>query len=80
MLDESIWRLTTSVVCHSHYENGRGGRICHFQWKTSDIGYDDRVLGSGFGAPFFIGRHQLLKMRIFNSSLYQNEDCVRDVT
>lgn len=38
------------------------------------------TVGSGFAAPFFIARHQLLKkkIRMLNSSLSENEGCLRD--
>ncbi|CAD7684666.1 unnamed protein product [Nyctereutes procyonoides] len=37
------------------------GRICHFQWKTRLLLMMTLYFGSGFAAPFFIVRHQLLK-------------------
>lgn len=38
------------------------------------------AVGTGFAAPFFIARHRLLKkIRMLNSSLSENEGCLRDV-
>ena len=37
------------------------GRMYHFQWKTRLLAMMTLFFGSGFAAPFFIVRHQLLK-------------------
>ncbi|XP_032983199.1 cytochrome c oxidase subunit 7C, mitochondrial-like [Rhinolophus ferrumequinum] len=53
MLGQSIQRFTTSLVHRSQR------RICHFQWWL--LVMITLYFGSGFAAPFFIVRHQLLK-------------------
>ncbi|KAG5198976.1 hypothetical protein JEQ12_007572 [Ovis aries] len=50
MLGQSILRFTTSVIRRSHLEN---------KWRL--LAMMTLFFGSGFAAPFFIVRHQLLK-------------------
>uniref|UniRef100_A0A8C3X143 Cytochrome c oxidase subunit 7C, mitochondrial n=1 Tax=Catagonus wagneri TaxID=51154 RepID=A0A8C3X143_9CETA len=61
MLGQSIQRFTTSVVRRSHYEEGPGKNLpfsVENQWWSLAM---TTYFGSGFAAPFFIVRHQLLK-------------------
>ncbi|XP_007518910.2 uncharacterized protein LOC103109733 [Erinaceus europaeus] len=62
MLGQSIRRFTTSVVRRSHYEEGPGKNLpfsVENKWRL--LVMMTLYLGSGFAAPFFIVRHQLLK-------------------
>uniref|UniRef100_A0A8D2B119 Cytochrome c oxidase subunit 7C, mitochondrial n=1 Tax=Sciurus vulgaris TaxID=55149 RepID=A0A8D2B119_SCIVU len=62
MLGQSIWRFTTLVVCQSHYEKGPGKNLpfsVENKWRL--LVMMTLYFGSGFAAPFFIVRHQLLK-------------------
>ncbi|XP_034859777.1 cytochrome c oxidase subunit 7C, mitochondrial-like [Mirounga angustirostris] len=62
MLGQSIWRLTRSVVRRSHYEEGPGKNLpfsVDNNWRL--LLMMTLYFGSGFAAPFFIARHQLLK-------------------
>ncbi|XP_047401664.1 cytochrome c oxidase subunit 7C, mitochondrial-like [Sciurus carolinensis] len=62
MLGQSIQRFTTSVVCWSHYEEGPGKNLpfsVENKWRL--LVMMTLFFGSGFAAPFFIVRHQLLK-------------------
>ena len=62
MLGQSIRRFTTSVVRRSHYEEGPGKNIpfsVENKWRL--VAMMTLFFGSGFAAPFFIVRHQLLK-------------------
>ncbi|XP_032269616.1 cytochrome c oxidase subunit 7C, mitochondrial-like [Phoca vitulina] len=62
MLGQNIWRLTSSVVHRSHYEEGRGKNLpfsVENKWRL--LLMMTLYFGSGFAAPFFIARHQLLK-------------------
>ena len=62
MLGQSIRRFTTSVVRRSHYEEGPGKNIpfsVENKWRL--LAMMTLFFGSGFAAPFFIVRHQLLK-------------------
>ncbi|KAB0348620.1 hypothetical protein FD754_013477 [Muntiacus muntjak] len=62
MLRRSIRRFTTSVVRRSHYEEGLGKNIpfsVENKWRL--LAMMTLLFGSGFAAPFFIVRHQLLK-------------------
>ena len=59
---DSIRRFTTSVVRRSHYEEGPGKNIpfsVENKWRL--LAMMTLFFGSGFAAPFFIVRHQLLK-------------------
>nr|XP_014335802.1 PREDICTED: uncharacterized protein LOC102285770 [Bos mutus] len=61
-LGQSIRRFTTSVVRRSHYEEGPGKNIpfsVENKWRL--LAMMTLFFGSGFAAPFFIVRHQLLK-------------------
>uniref|UniRef100_A0A3Q2I0G5 Cytochrome c oxidase subunit 7C, mitochondrial n=3 Tax=Equus TaxID=9789 RepID=A0A3Q2I0G5_HORSE len=62
MLGHSIRRFTTSVVRRSHYEEGPGKNVpfsVENKWRL--LAVMTLYFGSGFAAPFFIVRHQLLK-------------------
>uniref|UniRef100_A0A8P0PI45 Cytochrome c oxidase subunit 7C, mitochondrial n=9 Tax=Caniformia TaxID=379584 RepID=A0A8P0PI45_CANLF len=62
MLGQSIRRFTTSVVRRSHYEEGPGKNLpfsVENKWRL--LLMMTLYFGSGFAAPFFIVRHQLLK-------------------
>ena len=62
MLGQSIRRFTTSVVRRSHYEEGPGKNLpfsVENKWRL--LAMMTVYFGSGFAAPFFIVRHQLLK-------------------
>ncbi|KAM8959197.1 cytochrome c oxidase subunit 7C, mitochondrial-like [Lycaon pictus] len=62
MLGQSIRMFTTSVVCRSHYEEGPGKNLpfsVENKWRL--LLMMTLYFGSGFAAPFFIVRHQLLK-------------------
>ena len=62
MLGQSIRRFTTSVVRRSHYEEGPGKNLpfsVENKWRL--LVMMTLYFGSGFAAPFFIVRHQLLK-------------------
>ncbi|KAB0345200.1 hypothetical protein FD754_022126 [Muntiacus muntjak] len=62
MLGQSIRRFTTSVVCRSHYEEGPGKNIpFSVENRLRLLAMMTLFFGSGFGAPFFIVRYQLLK-------------------
>nr|XP_045059089.1 cytochrome c oxidase subunit 7C, mitochondrial-like [Desmodus rotundus] len=63
MLGQSIWRFTTSAVCRSHSEEGPGKNLpfsVENKWQL--LLMMTSYFGSGFAAPFFIVRHQLLKI------------------
>ncbi|XP_044802753.1 cytochrome c oxidase subunit 7C, mitochondrial-like [Bubalus kerabau] len=62
MLGQSIQRFTTSVVRRSHCEEGPGKNLpfsVENKWRL--LAMMTLFFGSGFAAPFFIVRHQLLK-------------------
>ncbi|XP_038621638.1 cytochrome c oxidase subunit 7C, mitochondrial [Tachyglossus aculeatus] len=62
MLGQPIRRLATSVVRRSHYEEGPGKNLpfsVENKWQL--LLKMTLFFGSGFAAPFFIVRHQLLK-------------------
>ncbi|XP_035314472.1 cytochrome c oxidase subunit 7C, mitochondrial-like [Cricetulus griseus] len=60
MLGQSIRR--TSVVRRSHYEEGPGKNLpFSVENKWWLLAMMTVTFGSGFAAPFFIVRHQLLK-------------------
>ncbi|XP_035296468.1 cytochrome c oxidase subunit 7C, mitochondrial [Cricetulus griseus] len=62
MLGQSVQRFTTSVVRRSHYEDGLGKNLpfsVENKWQL--LAMMTVYFGSGFAAPFFIFRHQLLK-------------------
>ncbi|XP_060013761.1 cytochrome c oxidase subunit 7C, mitochondrial-like [Lagenorhynchus albirostris] len=63
MLGQSIWRFTTSGVCRSHCEEEGPGKNLPIsvenKWRL--LAMMTLYLGSGFAAPFYIVRHQLLK-------------------
>ncbi|XP_053429375.1 cytochrome c oxidase subunit 7C, mitochondrial-like [Nycticebus coucang] len=62
MLTQSIQRFQTSVVCRSHYEEGPGKNLpFSVENKWWLLAMMTLYFGSGFAAPFFIVRHQLLK-------------------
>uniref|UniRef100_A0A8C7A609 Cytochrome c oxidase subunit 7C, mitochondrial n=1 Tax=Neovison vison TaxID=452646 RepID=A0A8C7A609_NEOVI len=59
---DSIRRFTTSVVCRSHCEEGPGkGLPFSVENKGRLLLMMTLYFGSGFAAPFFILKHQLLK-------------------
>uniref|UniRef100_A0A8C8YJ88 Cytochrome c oxidase subunit 7C, mitochondrial n=1 Tax=Prolemur simus TaxID=1328070 RepID=A0A8C8YJ88_PROSS len=63
MLAQSILRFTTSVVHRSHYEEGPKKNLSFSvknKWQLLIM--MTLYFGSGFAAPFFTVRHQLLKM------------------
>ncbi|XP_059771877.1 cytochrome c oxidase subunit 7C, mitochondrial-like [Balaenoptera ricei] len=61
-LGQSIRRFTTSVVRRSHYEEGPGKNLpFSVENKWWLLAMMTLYFGSGFTAPFFIVRHQLLK-------------------
>ncbi|NXU12424.1 COX7C oxidase, partial [Pardalotus punctatus] len=62
MWSAGLRRFTTSAIRRSHYEEGPGKNLpfsVDNKWRLLVLmcGF----FGSGFGAPFFIVRHQLLK-------------------
>ncbi|ELV10745.1 cytochrome c oxidase subunit 7C, mitochondrial [Tupaia chinensis] len=62
MLGQSIRRFTTSVGHRSHCEEGPGKNLpfsVESKWQL--LVMMTLYFGSGFAAPFFIVRHQLLK-------------------
>ncbi|XP_036599397.1 cytochrome c oxidase subunit 7C, mitochondrial-like [Trichosurus vulpecula] len=62
MLGQSLRRFSTSLVCRSHYEEGLGKNLpfsMENKWRL--LAMMTVFFGSGFAAPFFILRHQLLK-------------------
>uniref|UniRef100_A0A671DNL5 Cytochrome c oxidase subunit 7C, mitochondrial n=2 Tax=Rhinolophus ferrumequinum TaxID=59479 RepID=A0A671DNL5_RHIFE len=62
MLGQSIRRFTTSVVRRSHYEESPGKNLpfsVENKWQL--LVMMTLYFGSGFAAPFFIVRRQLLK-------------------
>ncbi|XP_055989323.1 cytochrome c oxidase subunit 7C, mitochondrial-like [Sorex fumeus] len=62
MWAQSVRRFTTSVVCRSHHEEGPGKNLpFSVQNKWQLLAMMTLYFGSGFAAPFFIVRHQLLK-------------------
>ncbi|XP_049636065.1 cytochrome c oxidase subunit 7C, mitochondrial-like [Suncus etruscus] len=62
MLGQSVRRFTTSVVRRSHYEGGpRKNLPFSVKTKWRLLAMMTVYFGSGFAAPFFIIRHQLLK-------------------
>uniref|UniRef100_A0A8C6QCL6 Cytochrome c oxidase subunit 7C, mitochondrial n=1 Tax=Nannospalax galili TaxID=1026970 RepID=A0A8C6QCL6_NANGA len=63
-MGQSIWRFTTSVVLCSHYEEGPGKNLpfsAENKWWLLTM--MTVYFGSGFAAPFFRVRHQLLKKK-----------------
>ena len=61
MLRQSIQRFITSVVRWSHYEEGPGKNIPFSMENKWRLLATTLLFGSGFVAPFFIVRYQLLK-------------------
>ncbi|XP_012871287.1 PREDICTED: cytochrome c oxidase subunit 7C, mitochondrial [Dipodomys ordii] len=62
MLGQSVRRFTTSVIRRAHYEHGPGKTLpfsVENKWRL--LAMMTVFFGSGFAAPFFIVRHQLLK-------------------
>nr|XP_039321391.1 cytochrome c oxidase subunit 7C, mitochondrial-like [Saimiri boliviensis boliviensis] len=62
MLGQSIWRFTISAICRCHYEEAPGKNLpfsVENKWRL--LAMMCLYFGSGFAAPFFIVRHQLLK-------------------
>ncbi|XP_049477539.1 cytochrome c oxidase subunit 7C, mitochondrial-like [Panthera uncia] len=61
MLGQSIQGFTTSVVHRSHYEEGPGKNLpFSVENKLQLLIMMTMYFGSGFAAPFFMVRHQLL--------------------
>ncbi|POI24199.1 hypothetical protein CIB84_012053 [Bambusicola thoracicus] len=69
MLAASVRRFTTSALRRSHYEEGPG-KVLWREGSNLPFSVDNKwrllavmcaFFGSGFAAPFFIVRHQLLK-------------------
>uniref|UniRef100_A0A8I3VVS3 Cytochrome c oxidase subunit 7C, mitochondrial n=1 Tax=Callithrix jacchus TaxID=9483 RepID=A0A8I3VVS3_CALJA len=61
-LGQRIQRFTTSVVCRCHYEEDPEKNLpfsVENKWRL--LAMTCLYFGSGFAAPFFIVRHQLLK-------------------
>ncbi|XP_037349244.1 cytochrome c oxidase subunit 7C, mitochondrial-like [Talpa occidentalis] len=62
MSGQSIQGFMTSVVRRSHYEEGPGKNLPFSVENKCRLLFMRTVyFGSGFAAPFFILRHQLLK-------------------
>ncbi|XP_054992825.1 cytochrome c oxidase subunit 7C, mitochondrial-like [Sorex araneus] len=62
MWAQSVCRFTTSVVRGSQYEEGPGKNLpFSVQNKWRLLAIMTMYFESGFAAPFFIVRHQLLK-------------------
>ncbi|NWI12458.1 COX7C oxidase, partial [Crypturellus soui] len=62
MLAGAVRRFATSAVRRVHYEDGPGKNIpfsIENKWRL--LAVMCVFFGSGFAAPFFIVRHQLLK-------------------
>uniref|UniRef100_A0A2R8MZD0 Cytochrome c oxidase subunit 7C, mitochondrial n=1 Tax=Callithrix jacchus TaxID=9483 RepID=A0A2R8MZD0_CALJA len=61
VLGQSIQRFTTSVVHRCHYEEDPGKNVPFtVENKRRLLAMMCLYFGSGFAAPFFIVRHQLL--------------------
>ncbi|XP_068856360.1 cytochrome c oxidase subunit 7C, mitochondrial [Aphelocoma coerulescens] len=61
-LSAGVRRFATSAIRRSHYEEGPGKNLpfsVDNKWRL--LAMMCAFFGSGFGAPFFIVRHQLLK-------------------
>ncbi|XP_041498464.1 cytochrome c oxidase subunit 7C, mitochondrial-like [Microtus oregoni] len=62
MLGQSVQRFTTSMVHHSHQEEGPGKNLpFSVENKWLLLAMMTVYFGSGFAAPFFIVRHRFLK-------------------
>uniref|UniRef100_A0A8C2W5P0 Cytochrome c oxidase subunit 7C, mitochondrial n=1 Tax=Chinchilla lanigera TaxID=34839 RepID=A0A8C2W5P0_CHILA len=62
MLGQSTRKFTTSVVHLSHYKEGpRKNLLFSVENKGRLLAMMTLSFGSGFAAPFYIVRHQLLK-------------------
>ncbi|XP_057600853.1 cytochrome c oxidase subunit 7C, mitochondrial-like [Hippopotamus amphibius kiboko] len=62
VLGQSIRRFTTSVLCRHYNEEGPGKNFpFSMESKCWLLAMMTLYFGSGFAAPFFIVRHQLLK-------------------
>ncbi|XP_064221518.1 cytochrome c oxidase subunit 7C, mitochondrial-like [Aotus nancymaae] len=62
MLGQSIRRFTASSVCRCPYKEGRGKNLpFSVENKRRSLAMMCLYFGSGFAAPFFIVRRQLLK-------------------
>ncbi|XP_035119241.1 cytochrome c oxidase subunit 7C, mitochondrial-like [Callithrix jacchus] len=62
MLGQSIRRFTTSSVCRCHYKEGPGKNLpFSVENKWWLLATMCLYFGSGFAAPVFRVRHQLLK-------------------
>ncbi|NXK87068.1 COX7C oxidase, partial [Formicarius rufipectus] len=62
MLSLGVRRFATSAIRRSHYEEGPGKNLpfsVENKWRL--LALMCGFFGSGFAAPFFIVRHQLLK-------------------
>ncbi|KAM4865828.1 LOW QUALITY PROTEIN: cytochrome c oxidase subunit 7C, mitochondrial-like [Thomomys bottae] len=60
MLGQSLWRFTTSVIPREHEESlGKLPFSVENKWRL--LAMMTVYFASGFAAPFFIVRHQLLK-------------------
>ncbi|XP_032942336.1 cytochrome c oxidase subunit 7C, mitochondrial [Catharus ustulatus] len=62
MFSAGVRRFATSAIRRSHYEEGPGKNLpFSVDNKWTLLAKMCVFFGSGFGAPFFIVRHQLLK-------------------
>ncbi|NWT75234.1 COX7C oxidase, partial [Prunella himalayana] len=62
MLSAGVRRFATSAIRRGHVEDGPGKNLpfsVDSKWRL--LAMMCVFFGSGFGAPFFIVRHQLLK-------------------
>ncbi|XP_043825180.1 cytochrome c oxidase subunit 7C, mitochondrial-like [Dromiciops gliroides] len=62
MFGQSLCRFSTSLVGRSHYEEGPGKNLpfsIENKWRL--LAMVTVYFGSGFAAPFYILRHQMLK-------------------
>ncbi|XP_043820396.1 cytochrome c oxidase subunit 7C, mitochondrial-like [Dromiciops gliroides] len=62
MFGQSLRRFSTSLVPRSHYEEGLGKNLpfsIENKWRL--LVMVTVYFGSGFAAPFYILRHQILK-------------------
>ncbi|XP_043825324.1 cytochrome c oxidase subunit 7C, mitochondrial-like [Dromiciops gliroides] len=62
MFGQSLHRFSTSLVHRSHYEEGPGKNLpFSIENKRRLLAVVTVYFGSGFAAPFYILRHQMLK-------------------
>ncbi|KAM8960155.1 cytochrome c oxidase subunit 7C, mitochondrial [Pelodytes ibericus] len=62
MFGQTVRKFATSAIRSSHYAEGPGKNLpfsVENKWRL--LGLMTVFFGSGFAAPFFIVRHQLLK-------------------